>query len=126
MLLTLKVLNSDATLNNFMDIGAAKAIRGSDLKIVMQLIQVEKGIRYIPAVGATVDFTLKNSDNTTIVKSATFPFAEDRSIIQIELTDTETALLISQNLVGKLTEGTDISYALLQLGLQMVSLTQGC
>jgi hypothetical protein len=126
MLLSLKVLNEDASLNNFMDIGSARIVRGSDAKLVLQLIQPDRKIRYIPDAGFTATLDLLLSNGTTITKTASTPFADDRSIIQFDLTDTETLTLISQNLLVKMDEGTNRSHAILQAGLQMISTTSNC
>ena len=126
MLLSLKVLNEDATLNNFKDIGSYQTIKGSDAKIILELIQPDRNLRYMPAVGAVITCDFKQSDNTVLTKTATFPFAADRSIIQFDLSDTETALLVSQNLVVKVQEGSVTTYAILQGGFSMASLTQSC
>lgn len=128
MVLTLKVLNEDATLNNWQDLnGSAQVMRGSDAKLILQLSQVDRKIRYVPDVAAVITMDLINSDQTTLSKTATFPFADDRSIIQFVLSDTETALLISQNLIVNIVEGSNTSIAVLQLGFQMISPNQvGC
>jgi hypothetical protein len=126
MLLTFKVLNHDATLNNWGEIGSAKIVRGSAAKIVLQIFQPEKKIRYIPASGATLTVAFLNSDGTTLNKSATFAIADDRSIVEINLTASETATLISQNLIGTLTEGGVVTIILLQQGLQMLSTMDNC
>lgn len=126
MIFGLKVLNEDATLNNFVYASAISIAKGADAKLVLQLHQVDKKIRYIPATGATITADFKKSDNTSLTKTATHPFVDDRSIIQFVLTDLETANLVSQNLVVKIDESSNISYAILSSGLQMVPLTSGC
>lgn len=128
MILTLKVLNDDATLNNWQDMGgSAQIVRGSDAKLNLQIFQVDRKIRYIPDVAAVITSDFLKSDGTTLSKTATFPFADDRSIIQFSFTDAETALLIGQNIVVDIQEGANTSIAILQMGLQMVSPQQaGC
>lgn len=128
MILTLKVLNDDATLNNWQDQGGvAKIVRGSDSKLVLQIVQADRKIRYIPDVAAVITMDLLNSDGTTLSKTATFSFADDRSIIQFILSDSETLLLIGQNIVVDIQEGSNTSIAILQQGLQIISSQQaGC
>lgn len=124
----LKILNTDATLNNFQDIGSASLYKGASAEIVMQLFQADRKIRYMPAAGAVVTLDLKKSDGTIITKTATFLFSpDDRSIIKITLTALETATLISQNLIAKIVEGASTSFAVAQAGLQMGSTSnEGC
>lgn len=128
MNLTMKVLNEDATLNNWVDMGgSAQIARGADAKLILQLIQVDRKIRYVADAAAVITMDFLKSDGTTLSKTATFPFSDDRSIIQIVLSDAETADLISQNLVAEVVEGSNTSIAILQGGLQMVSPSQaGC
>ena len=81
MLLTGKILNEDATLNNFVLSSSARMARGSSAKIIIQLIQPAKNLRYIPDSGATITLALLKSDGTTLVKTATNPFADDRPLV---------------------------------------------
>lgn len=127
MYLGLKVLNSDAVLNNFEELNTVSIVRGADAKVVMRLVQpAHKGLRYVPASGATFSITLQNSDGTTLVKTPTQPFADDRSILQITLSEAETAALISQGLNVEMNEGAEKTFAVLQSGLQVNSLTGDC
>lgn len=129
MIYSLKILNSEASVNDFYDIGAANIYKGSDAKVIMQIYQPDKkGIRYISLSGAVLTVDLQKSDGTVLTKTLTNPFAaDDRSILQLVLTNVETADLISQNLIVKITEGPLISYAVLQGGFKMSSLTGvGC
>lgn len=127
MLLGLKVLNSDATLNNFVESNSVQIVRNADAKIVMRLVQPQhNNLRYVPASGATFSITFQKSDGTTLVKTPTQPFADDRSILQVLLTEVETALIISQSLNVQVDEGSDKSFAILQLSLQVVTLNSDC
>jgi hypothetical protein len=121
MYLTLKALNEDATLNTHMEIGSVKFVKDQALTMVLKLHQPAKNLRYIPEAASTLNLTLKKSDNTTISKVGTFPFADDRSIIKFSLTAVEMANVISQAIIVNLTEpvvGTSV--AILDLGLQIV------
>lgn len=126
MALSLKVLNSDAILNSFIDIGSLQIYKGADAKLIVQLFQPDKKIRYIPASGAVITIDFLKNDNTVLTKTATYPFADDRSILQFVLSDTETLTVVSQNLLAKIDEAGNISYAGLQMGLQLVPTSQGC
>lgn len=118
MYLNLQVLNSDATLNNFYVLDSQRFSGGANFDLVLRLIQPDKKLRYIPAVGATISITFKKSDNTTITKSGTFVFSEDRSIFKISLSALETPDLISQNLKAVLDESGIISHAILEAPIQ--------
>ena len=127
MVLTLRALNDDATLNNWAAQGSSQAVRGADAKLIFQLWQVDRKIRYVPTSGATITVDLLKNDGTILTKTATYPFVDDRSIIQFTLSEAETAVLISQNLVVKIAEGSDTTFAILQQGLQVIPTSQvGC
>lgn len=125
-MLTLRVLNSDASLNAFTYSSSASFMKGEDVTLLLMLWQPDKAIRYIPDSGAVITCDFMKSDGTVLTKTATQPFADDRSIIQFALSAVETATLISQNLVVKVVEGSETQFAVLQFGFQLVTLTQGC
>lgn len=118
MILKLQMLNEDATLNNFQDIGSAQFIPGQPLKLVMRLLQTQRDLRYVPADTATMEMSFLNSDGTTVDKVPTFLDDGDRSLVVVELDASETTLLIGQNLELTLTEGAVVSMAALQMALQ--------
>ncbi len=126
MILDLEPINDDATLNAYSFISNFRFVPGDDVKLLMVIVQPDKKIRYVPESGATIEFDFLKSDGTNLLKTATFPFADDRSIIQVELTAVETATLISQNLIAKITETTGITRAWLQNGFQLVNITGEC
>lgn len=125
-MLTLNILNNAATLNTFFVSGTKEFMAGEDVKLIMRLIQIDLNLRYIPVVGATITIDFKKSDDTILTKTATFPFADDRSIIQVDLTELESADLISQTLIVKLDEAGVTTFATLQSGLKRNKLSQGC
>lgn len=127
MILSLKVLNSDATLNNFVEGTTLQIVRGADATIKLRVVQADRSnLRYIPAAGATFSIAFLKSDGTSLTKTPTQPFADDRSILQVVLTDTETQTLISQGLNLEINEGSDKNFAVLQQGLQMQTLNSDC
>lgn len=124
MILTMFILNSDATLNNFVEGSVATFIPGSALTLVIRLQQTQRPIRYVPDATATVEMEFLKSDNTTLTKLGTFVDVSDRSMIKFELTALETADLIGQNLTATVTEPSGESTAVLQYGLKSMNL--GC
>lgn len=120
------MINADASLNSFEDIGNAKFIAGTPANIRMRLIQTERNLRYVPSAAATMSMTLVKSDNTTITVTPTFLDGGDRSLISLDLSAVDTTDLISQNLVLTITDGTLICTALLKQGIQSASLNGAC
>jgi hypothetical protein len=125
-MLSLYVLESDSTVNHFSHSTSKKFASGEDVKIRLRLWQPTKDIRYIPEAGAIITVELTNSDKTTLTKTLTHPFADDRSVVEFELSAAETAQLISQALVVEISEGSKITYAILQNALQKTPLAGGC
>lgn len=109
MILSLHVLNEDATLNNFINIGSARAVKGSTAKLMLQLIQPDKKIRYIPSATSVITMDFVNSDTSQILKTASFPFVDDRSIVEFDLSSMDTVGIISQNLIVKITDAAPIT-----------------
>lgn len=124
MVLAMQMLNEDASLNSFFNIGSAQFIPGSPVKLVMRIMQTARDLRYIPDAAATFSLTLKNSDGTTLVKTPTILDAGDRSIVSVSLTGLETALLIGQNLTLTISEPSGNSAAQLPSAIQ--SAVMGC
>lgn len=125
-MLILKVLNSDAVLNSFIDIKTRKFTVGEDFDIVLQLFQEEKGIRYSAEAGATLELQLSKKDGTTLNKALTMAFTDDRSIWKASITAAEANDLISQTLKVQITEGSKVKFALKQSGLQKIIIGQDC
>ena len=125
MVLSLQMLNEDASLNNFVGIGSAQFIPGAPVKIVMRLMQTARDLRYVPDVASTFAMVFKKSDGSTLAKVPTVLDASDRSLITVSLTGAETTLLIGQNLSVTVTEPSGDSVAQLQSALQNAN-SLGC
>lgn len=126
MILDLKVINSDATLNNFFYLEDIEFVPGTPLKFLIQVIRKDLPIRFIPEVGATITCDFLKSDGTTLTKSGSFKFADDRSILEFSLTDVETTLLIGQNITVTIEELASEHVAILKSGLKVAFKTGGC
>lgn len=124
-----KLLNSDASLNDFRVVGSVEFIPGENLTIALQIYLSEKGIRYVPPVAATMELTFINSDDTELVKTATVVDADDRSMWNVTLSQAETELLQGQNIEGELDvngDATLIYKFLLANVIQRVNLAGDC
>ena len=118
-MLSLKVLNSDATLNTFFEIGSLNFHSGEDVTVFIRIFNESKNLRHIPASGASYNITLTNSDGTTISKTPV-PLTDDRSILSFSITAAESADLISQDLKLEITDG-GVSIAKAQNGLTKIT-----
>lgn len=124
-MLTLEIVSKSPSLNSFSLSKNAKFVSGETVKVIMRLMQ-DSGIRYIPDVAATMSIALMKSDGTTLSKSCSFTFVDDRSIIEFSLSAVETAAVISQNLKVSITEGSNVQMAVLQYGLTKVITDGNC
>ncbi len=126
MIYQLQMLNTDATLNNFFDIGSARFFAGKPVTLVMRILQPEKGnLRYVTDNAATFSINFTNSDGTTLSKTPTILDSGDRSIVTITLTGAETANLVGQDLTLNIDESGNESVAILQMALKSVK-AGGC
>lgn len=116
-MLDIKLLNSDAQLNNFKEIGSVAYVPGEDVTLVLRLILSQLKIRYIPASGATVAVTFQTKTGVDLVKAATELDAGDRSMWTVSLSQAETLDIIGQNFTVGVTEG-----AVLKKGLALNAL----
>lgn len=97
MVLSAKILNSDATLNSFFEIASLDFVPGSKADLVIRLNDSQRNERYVPPSAATLTVTLNNTDGTTLVKSGAILDSGDRSMWKISLSALETVDLLSGN-----------------------------
>lgn len=109
MRLSVKMLDSSSTLNRLVYVDEVYVYPGETAIIFLQLQDDVSKHRYIPAAGASVNVKMYAiNDNDIILKSASNPFLEDRSIWSFSLNAAETARLAGVNLEVTLTEGAQI------------------
>lgn len=119
MKLTAKLLNSDATLNSWIEISSVDFIPGEQKKIVLQLFELNEALRYMPNDAATLKLNFNKTDGTTLEKVAAKSFApDDRSIWNVTLLATETEDLFGGDIVFELTESGAVSKGLIQNGFR--------
>ena len=125
MVFALEVLNSDATLNTFLNIGSTQFVQGAPLELVLRVIDADKSLRYVLDATDTTEIEFKNSDGTTLIKAGTFPFTGDMSVLKFSLSETETLLLISQTITVDISNSGILQHvAIIKNGIQSVS--EGC
>lgn len=106
-----QILNSDASLNNFIVIDSKGFIPGEQFDLVVRLRNDELSLRYVPALTAIITFTFNNTDGTTLDKVATPVDSGDRSMQKTTISEAESELLLSGNFsftVDVLGNGTEI------------------
>lgn len=81
MLLSARMLVSVKDVNSYREVSEVQGRAGSTIDVSLQLIDEETGRRFIPATGATLAVGIRSIDvHKRLVKSATNPFPDDRSI----------------------------------------------
>lgn len=122
-MLTANVLNSDATLNDFEEIGSVQFIPGEQITLVLQLINPQLNLRFVPLAGSIITLILNNADGTVLNPAMTM-MTDDRSIISGVITSTQSANLIGGNIQFKVDNGgtgSDIILGWCQNGLQQIT-----
>lgn len=95
-----KLLNSEASLNNFFELDAIEYVPGENLTLAVRLFDSQRQIRYIPPLAATLEFkflTTVAGVDTELDIAGTVINADDRSMWSVELTPAQTELLSSGN-----------------------------
>lgn len=128
-MLSAKILNPTATLNDFDIIDALVFIPGEQTKLVMRLVQPFRSdeLRYIPVDTADLTVYLKNKDGTDLELTMTV-FDDDRSIWYSTLTSAQTEELASGNFTFDLDilgDGTQIEKGWVENGLSL-QITGAC
>lgn len=104
-----QLLNSEASLNNFFVLSALNFIPGENLTVAVQILDPQRGIRYIPPAAAELTLTFTKRDSTDLVKTAAVIDADDRSMWKVTLSQAETTDLSGANVVVSLDVNGDAS-----------------
>lgn len=128
-MLKAKLLNSEASLNDYIEVNAINFIPGENVTVAVHLYDAERGIRYIPPLAATLTMTFIDKDSAEILKDAAVIDADDRSMWSVDLSQSETEVLAGQNIILELDvngDGTVILKALIANGIIRNNLSGDC
>lgn len=92
-----KILNSDAITNNYKQIETLEFLNGTAATLKFQLFNQELALRYIPASTCVITVYFNLSDGTTLSKSGTMN-SDDRSMVTVNLSATDTATILGGNI----------------------------
>lgn len=117
MKLGARMLDPNSTLNNLKYMNQLSVSPGSTMTVMFQLVDLNTiqeanrfGNRYMPDDGAGLTVNITSVvDANSLEKTASQPFADDKSIWQFTLSALETSDLSGTNMKLTLTEGLDIS-----------------
>ena len=128
-MLRARLLNSDASLNNFIEIQTINYVPGEDFDVVFRLFLDQLDIRWVPPATATVTVDILLNDGTTLTKTASLVDADDRSMWTFSVDSTESVDLAGFNMginVDILDDGTEIKKAVIQNSLSKILLSGDC
>lgn len=129
MLLSAKILNKVADVNNFQYVQPLRTTQGNTYRVYFQLVDLSNldcdgnARRYVPEDGATLEVTFENiDDDVQVTRAAQIAFDGDDSIWYVPITAND-ALRGTVNMRLVLSE-TDDTYGSLQAALA-IQPTQG-
>lgn len=97
-MLKIKLINEQATLNNFSFVENKEYLVGQPLSILIQVQDSETKQRLIPATNANLSATFQKRDGTEMVIAGTMLFSpDDRSMWKIDLNSTQVGDLVGSN-----------------------------
>lgn len=134
MRLGAKLLNNSATLNQFNYVDSIKIAQNETVDIFVQLVdQDQNGLRYVPAIGSSVQFQIGRSplafpdpggsrtvEDFSISRAMINPFPLDSSIWKVTILPTETATMISSGIRLVLTENGIYKIATINQAIKMI------
>lgn len=108
-MLKIKLIEDQATLNNFDYLEVKEYIPGIALTIKFQISESETKLRHIPGTSATMEVTFQNREGEELSVTATMLFnPDDRSLWSVALTAEQTEEIIGSNFMVELTDGATI------------------
>lgn len=124
-MLSPKIINSDFVLNDFDIISVKSFIPGEAFTLAIRLYQSERDLRYIPVSGSTVNIKFSKTDGTLLTKAASIN-ADDRSLMSVSISSSESTDLIGGTILVELTESGLLSSGMIYGGLQKIVSDTGC
>lgn len=115
-----QILNSDATLNNFVVTDSKEFIPGEQFDLVTRLINSELDLRYVPPLAAVITFTFNSTDGSTFTKTGAVVDSGDRSMQKVTIEESESETLLGGNYlfeVDVLGDGSQIKKGVVSNGL---------
>ena len=127
-MLSAKILNSQASLNNFKEVKGVDFKLNDGLSLVFRIRDPELGDRFVPPTTAIVTLIFRNFDATTFTKVATVVDAQDASIQTVTLLPADTTQLYGGNVeftVDLLGDGSKMLYGTICNALRKQAVSWG-
>jgi len=126
-MLTGVIINKEASLNNFKEIGSVSFIPGEQILVNFRVYDQDNDIRYVLPATADVVLTFNLVDGESLSKTASIIDSQDLSMWSVELSEIETQNLLggnSQFEIDVLGDGSVVKKGIINNGLQRV--VTGC
>lgn len=127
-MLTGKVLNSNASLNDFRYLENLEFMVGSKIKFAFRLYNHQLNERHVPPDTAVTKVYFNQTDGTQLEKTATVIDSGDRSMLYVDISEAESENLMGGNVtfqVDVMGDGSVIEKGWIQLALSKVSTSSG-
>lgn len=129
-MLTIKLLNDQATLNNYFYVESKEYIPGKAFKINLQTLDSELKIRFIPSEDAELTATFQKRDGTELEVEGDLLFGnDDRSTWEIAISDAESLDIVGSNFLVTLDvlgDETDIRQGMSYNSLSKITFDGEC
>ena len=116
-MITARLLNQDASLNDYQQIGGISFVNRDTIRVVIQLFNEELGVRHIPSSAAAVSLGVNFSDNTfaNATNSSNDLTMEllnsaDRSIWMVDILTNDAGAGMGVAVAGKTLVGGNITF----------------
>jgi hypothetical protein len=123
-MLTGTILNSNASLNDFRDLGSIEIIKGEQIDLVIRTIDRQTDIRYIPPATAIIKVIFNTSEGD--LEKIMTAFTDDRSISKVTLEEVDTESILSGDLRVIIDEAGDGSIIKKGVIVDAIRSTQDC
>lgn len=122
-MLTARLLNSDASLNNFFEITSLDFVAGSQIDLSLRLFDSQKSIRYVPPATASLKIFLQTGD-IELEKTLSVISSDDRSMWKVTLTEDDTEEMLGGSVKFELDvagDGTNIQKGIMLNALRRIT-----
>jgi hypothetical protein len=130
MVLVFKLLDEVKDVNSFVEVDRKRIVKGNATPVYFRLMQDKSDsekdlLRFIPQAGATVTVKFNHIDSEKVlVRSATMPYADDRSIWKVDLLTTDSNIA-HDDMHVTLTQGSSVEDVLAISSIVVIDPGQG-
>lgn len=106
-MLAIKLLNDQATLNNFYNVSSRDYIPGDAFTLNFQIFDSQTKQRFMADADATIEVVFQKNDGSELTVEADVLFETDRSMWSVEMTAESTETIVGANFMVVMTTEVD-------------------